>query len=155
MAERTVKTVNYNFKERDWKPTETKVNTPDAPSTSNVMSKDEIQSNADDILKKGKSKSSKSKSSKKANQKAKAIISLEGELVLRMNTKTVRIRIGDTVKLEGLGPYLSGLYYVTTVSKTLDGSGYNQTLSVMKMNTGKTLKEVSTNVIGPKIIQRS
>lgn len=72
-----------------------------------------------------------------------------------MNTKTVRMRIGDTIKLEGLGPYLSGLYYVTSVSKTLDGSGYNQTLSVMKMNTGKTLKEVSTDVVGPKIIQRS
>ena len=150
MAERTVKTKNYDVKTRDWKVTETKVNTPDAPSTSNVISKDEIQSKADDILKKGTSKSS-----KKANQKLEEIISLEGELVLRMNTKTVRIRIGDTVKLEGLGPYLSGLYYVTTVSKTLDGSGYNQTLSVMKMNTGKTLKEVSTNAVGPKIIQRS
>lgn len=150
MAERTVQTKTYDVKSREWKDTEYKVNTPDTLSTSNVMSKDEIQSVADEILKKGTSKSS-----KKANQKVEEIISLEGELVLRMNTKTVRIRIGDTVKLEGLGPYLSGLYYVTTVSKTLDSSGYNQTLTVMKMNTGKTLKEVSTNVVGPKIIQRS
>lgn len=150
MAERTVQTKTYDVKSREWKDTGYRVNTPDTLSTSNVMSKDEIRSAADDILKKGTSKSS-----KKANQKVEEIISLEGELVLRMNSKTVRIRIGDTIKLEGLGPYLSGLYYVTTVSKTLDSSGYNQTLSVMKMNTGKTLKEVSTNVIGPKIIQRS
>ena len=150
MAERTVQTKTYDVKSREWKDTEYRVNTPDTLSTSNVMSKDEIQSAADEILKKGTSKSS-----KKVNQKAGEILSLEGELVLRMNTKTVRIRIGDTVKLEGLGPYLSGLYYVTTVSKTLDSSGYNQTFTVMKMNTGKTLKEVSTNVTGPKIIQRS
>lgn len=66
---------------------------------------------------------------------------LEGELSLIVSSKTLRIKSGDTINIEGLGKYLSGLYYVSAVKRTIDSSGgYSHTLTVIKTGFGSTYK---------------
>lgn len=68
---------------------------------------------------------------------------LEGELPLKASKKTIKIKPGDTIKIEGLGKYLSGLYYVSAVKRTIDNSqGYSHTLTVIKTGFGSSLKRV-------------
>lgn len=97
-----------------------------------------------------------SKSTKSAKQEKdkKEIRTLQGNLVLRVNANTIKLQVGETVKLIGLGRYLSGLYYITGISRTLDSSGYNQTISVMKTDFTKTLKEVQVETVKSNVIQR-
>lgn len=66
---------------------------------------------------------------------------LTGELVLTSTEKSIRIKVNDTIQLEGVGKYLSGLYFVTSVKRTLDkDSGYTHTLSLLKNGFGGSLK---------------
>lgn len=69
---------------------------------------------------------------------------LEGELNLKASKKTIAIKAGHTIRIEGLGKYLSGLYYVSAVKRTLDSSqGYSHTLTVIKTGFGSSLKQVT------------
>ena len=43
---------------------------------------------------------------------------LTGELSITPTEKSIRIKVNDTVRLEGLGKYLSGLYIVAAVRRT-------------------------------------
>lgn len=67
---------------------------------------------------------------------------LTGELALTSTEKSIRLKVNDTIKIEGLGKYLSGLYYVTAVRRTLskDG-GYTHSLSLLKNGFGDSLKK--------------
>ena len=68
---------------------------------------------------------------------------LEGELQLKASMKTLRIKVGQTIKIEGIGKYLSGLYYVSAIKRTIDNSqGYSHTLTVIKTGFGSSLKKV-------------
>lgn len=71
------------------------------------------------------------------------INTLTGSLSVIPNTTTIKIKAGDTIKLAGLGKYLSGKYYVKTVNRTLDSNGYSQTLEVIKTDFGKSLKTIT------------
>lgn len=67
---------------------------------------------------------------------------LTGELVLVSTEKTIRIQVNDTIKLEGVGKYLSGLYFVTSVRRTLNrDSGYTHSFSLVKNGFGSSLKK--------------
>lgn len=69
---------------------------------------------------------------------------LEGELSVRASTKSIRIRVNDTVQVEGIGKYLSGLYFVSAVTRTIDSSnGYSQSLTLIKTGFGESLKKTS------------
>lgn len=71
---------------------------------------------------------------------------LEGELVLKASKKTIAIKTGQTIMIEGVGKYLSGLYYVSAVKRTIDNSqGYSHTLTVIKTGFGSSLKNVTVN----------
>ena len=94
--------------------------------------------------------------SSKVNSKAEAdseyieieFNTLEGELVLIASKKTIALKVGQTIKIEGVGKYLSGLYYISAIKRTIDNSqGYSHTLTVIKTGFGSTLKSVvvSTN----------
>ena len=48
---------------------------------------------------------------------------LTGELSITPTEKSIRIKVNDTVKLEGLGKYLSGQYYVSQVRRTITKEG--------------------------------
>lgn len=96
--------------------------------------------------------SSGSKSGKKYNEIE--IRYLTGELSLRPNAKSIRLNIGDTVKLNNLGKYLSGSYWISGISRTIDNNGYTQSLQVCKAGFGNSLKEQQTNVQSDNLIER-
>ena len=57
---------------------------------------------------------------------------LEGDLAVIPNDKTIRIQTGDTVSLTGFGKVLSGKYYVSGVKRTITrDEGYSNSLTVM------------------------
>ena len=70
---------------------------------------------------------------------------LVGELSITSTEKSIRIRVNDTLKIDGLGKYLSGLYFVSSVRRTLDkDNGYTHTFTVIKTGFGNSLKKVQT-----------
>ena len=92
---------------------------------------------------------SSSDSSSKVNSQAQAdseyieieLNTLEGELTVISSKKTLPVKPGHTIDLQGVGKYLSGLYYVSGVKRNLDTSaGYTHSLTVIKTGFGPTLK---------------
>lgn len=86
-------------------------------------------------------KSASGKTEKKVNRKT--IRTLEGQIEYVPNKTTIKINVADTIKLSNLGKYLSGKYYVSNITRTIDSSGYHQTATVLKTNFRKSLKVVS------------
>lgn len=67
---------------------------------------------------------------------------LTGEMRLTPTTKSIRIKVNDTVKIAGLGKYLSGLYFVSAISRKIDvSSGYTHSLTLIKNGFGSSVKE--------------
>lgn len=67
---------------------------------------------------------------------------LTGEMRLTPTTKSIRIKVNDTVKIEGLGKYLSGLYFVSAISRKIDASsGYTHSLTLIRNGFGSSVKE--------------
>lgn len=80
---------------------------------------------------------------------------LEGELNLVPTSKTIRIEVGQTIKIKGVGKFLSGLYYVSAVKRTIDkDSGYSISLTVIKTGFGSSLKKVSTTVTNKDVVKK-
>lgn len=149
----------YNWETNSWDNTskQVPVKSVQVADNSQGMSEEEITDEANDILGgTGGKTSNTSKSKKKATQEndSKEFRTLQGSLKLRVNTKTIKLRVGETVRLIGLGKYLSGLYYITEISRTLDSSGYSQSITVIKTNFTKTLKEQQVEVVKGNAIQR-
>lgn len=68
---------------------------------------------------------------------------LQGELSIVPTDNSLKIKVGDTIKLKGVGKYLSGLYFVSEIKRTIGSDGYNQTLTVIKTGFGDSLKKPS------------
>lgn len=67
---------------------------------------------------------------------------LTGEMTLTPTEKSIRIKVNDTVRIEGLGKYLSGLYFVSSVSRNINkDNGYTHSLSLIKNGFGSSVKE--------------
>lgn len=88
-----------------------------------------------------KKKSAKGKTVKKVNKKT--LRTLEGSLSYLANENTIKIHPRDTIKLDNLGKYLSGKYYVSEVTRTISTGGYSQSAKVIKTNFRKSLKVVA------------
>lgn len=130
----------YNPKTGAWEPITAITN-----SSSNGSS-----SKPNGATSKPNSNSASADSSSKVNSQAKAdseyieieFNTLEGELNVISSKKTLPIKPGHTIDLRGVGKYLSGLYYISGVKRTLDtSSGYTHTLSVIKTGFGPSLKD--------------
>lgn len=66
---------------------------------------------------------------------------LVGNLGLTSSEKSIRLKVNDTIKLEGLGKYLSGQYFVSEIRRTLTkDNGYSHSLTVIKNGFGDTVK---------------
>lgn len=62
---------------------------------------------------------------------------LEGDLTLRACVGVLKVREGTTIDLEGVGSYLSGQYYVSSVTYSLDASsGFSMTCTLVKTGFG-------------------
>ena len=65
---------------------------------------------------------------------------LEGSLSFIATEETIKLKVGDTVKLNGIGKYLSGDYFVKEITRQVSGSGYSHTATLMKPDFGDSLK---------------
>lgn len=81
------------------------------------------------------------------------INTLEGSLSYIASEQTIKLRAGDTVKLLGLGKYLSGKYYVKDVTRTIDSNGYSHSATVIKTDFGTTLKVKETKKVSKELVQ--
>lgn len=94
----------------------------------------------------GDKDSSKGSAERKANSIE--INTLEGQLQFIVTEQTIKLHAGDTVTLYGLGKYLSGNYYVKSVSRNISRSGYSHSAVVIKTDFGKSLKSAGTSTEG-------
>lgn len=69
---------------------------------------------------------------------------LEGTLSFIVTEETIKLKAGDTVKLEGLGKTLSGDYYVKDVTRQISSNGYSHSATLIKTDFGKSLKISTT-----------
>lgn len=65
---------------------------------------------------------------------------LNGTLSFIVTEETIKLRAGDTVKLEGLGKYLSGNYYIKDITRQISSNGYSHSATLIKTDFGKSLK---------------
>ena len=67
---------------------------------------------------------------------------LTGNLTVTPTEKSIRIKINDTIKIEGIGKYLSGLYFVSAITRNLskDG-GYTHSFTLIKNGFGDSIKQ--------------
>lgn len=137
MAERNTKTsMTYDPKTGSWVPsTYTDTSQPASPEPKPKVEPSPAPSNSNP--------KSKVDSKKKADKEyiEAEFNTLTGDMTLTATEKSIRIKVNDTVRIEGLGKYLSGLYFVTSIRRTLskDG-GYSHTLSLLKNGFGNSIK---------------
>ena len=72
------------------------------------------------------------------------INTLSGSLSFIVTEETIKLKAGDTVKLNGLGKYLSGNYYVKDITRQISSSGYSHSATLIKTDFGKFLKVSSS-----------
>ena len=72
------------------------------------------------------------------------INTLSGSLSFIVTEETIKLKAGDTVKLNGLGKYLSGNYYVKDITRQISSSGYSHSATLIKTDFGKSLKVSSS-----------
>lgn len=79
---------------------------------------------------------------------------LTGQLKFIATKETIKLTAGDTVKLNGLGKYLSGLYFVQDVTRQISKDGYSHTATVIKTDFGNSLKKTSTSTVDKKVPEK-
>lgn len=65
---------------------------------------------------------------------------LEGTLNFIVTKETIKLKAGDTVKIIGLGKYLSGNYYVKDITRQISNNGYSHSATLIKTDFGNSLK---------------
>lgn len=126
------KQMSYDASTGTWHSSSSSVNTnttpptPPMPSSSGVGGKDSVSNIAEEIY----------------NEID--YYNLQGELKYIANEETIKIKAGDTVTLTGLGKYLSGNYYMLSVNRVIDSSGYSHSAEVIRVNFGTTVKTKTT-----------
>ena len=70
---------------------------------------------------------------------------LEGQIKFIATKETIKLTAGDTVKLNGLGKYLSGKYFVQDVTRKVDKDGYTHYATLIKTDFGNSLKTASSS----------
>lgn len=71
------------------------------------------------------------------------INTLVGQLAFIVTEETIKLTAGDTVKLKGLGKYLSGNYYVKEMNRNISSNGYSHNAIVIKTDFGTSLKSTT------------
>ena len=81
------------------------------------------------------------------------INTLSGTLNFIVTEETIKLKAGDTVKLKGLGSYLSGDYYVQDLTRQISSNGYSHSATLIKTDFGKSLK-TSTSTTNKKPVPK-
>lgn len=82
------------------------------------------------------------------------INTLNGTLSFIVTEETIKLRAGDTVRLNGLGKHLSGKYYVKDITRQVSSNGYSHSATLIKTDFGKSLK-TSTSVTNKKTVKKT
>lgn len=96
-----------------------------------------------DTQKAQNSSSDKTTSKGKADKEFKEIEinTLVGDLIVIANERTIQIKSGDTIIINGVGKYLSGQYFIDSVTRTIDNTnGYSHSFSIIKTGFASSLK---------------
>lgn len=73
---------------------------------------------------------------------------LTGECEIVPNSKSLRLKVGDTVTLKGVGKYLSGLYFISEIKKSISTSdGLKISLVLIRNGFGNSLKKAAPIVV--------
>lgn len=135
---------SYTYDPNTGKWTQSSVNSGDTSSSSPTDSSSKSNSSGDNLT----SSTSDSKSSAGSVEKQYNEIemnTLEGSLSFIVTTETIKLKAGDTVKLQGLGKYLSGDYYVKEVVRQISSNGYEHSATLIKTDFGNSLKLKTTS----------
>lgn len=73
------------------------------------------------------------------------INTLTGTLNFIVTEETIKIKAGDTIKLNGIGTHLSGSYYVKDVTRQVSTSGYSHSATVIKTDFGSEIKVATSS----------
>lgn len=68
------------------------------------------------------------------------INTLSGTLSFIVNEGTIKLKAGETVKLNGLGKYLSGDYFVKDITRQISSNGYSHSATLLRTDVGDKLK---------------
>lgn len=82
------------------------------------------------------------------------INTLSGTLNFIVTEETIKLKAGNTVKLKGLGSYLSGNYYVQDLTRQISSNGYSHSATLIKTDFGKSLK-TSTSTTAKKTAKKT
>lgn len=112
-------------------------------SSSSGSSSSSSSSSKGDNLSSSSSNKDESKGSVEKQYNTIEINTLSGTLNFVASEETIKLKAGDTVKLQGLGKYLSGDYYVKDITRQVSKNGYSHSATLIKTDFGNSLKTVS------------
>lgn len=67
---------------------------------------------------------------------------LTGQCTVLPSKASMKLKVGDTVKMQGIGKFLSGLFFISEITRTISSDGgYTQTLNLLRNGFGDNLKK--------------
>ena len=111
--------------------------------SSSSSSSNSSNSSKGDNLSSSSSNKNESKGSVEKKYNTIEINTLNGTLNFIVTEETIKLKAGDTVKLQGLGKYLSGDYYVKDITRQVSKNGYSHSATLIKTDFGNSLKTAS------------
>ena len=130
----------YNPATGEWTQSTTTSSSSDSTSSSDSSSS---SSSGGDNLTSSTSDSQSSTGSVEKQYNTIEINTLEGTLNFIVTEETIKLKAGDTVKINGIGKYLSGNYYVKDITRQISSNGYSHSATLIKTDFGNSLKTVS------------
>lgn len=124
----------YDPKTGEWTPSTT-----DSGSSSSTTTSTSASSSGSNLTSSSSSKDSSTGSVEKEYNKIE-MNTLSGTLNFIVTEETIKLRAGDTVKILGIGKYLSGDYYVKDITRQIGSNGYSHSATLIKTDFGNSIK---------------
>ena len=140
----------YNPATGEWTQSTTTSSSSDSTSSSDSSSS---SSSGGDNLTSSTSDSQSSTGSVEKQYNTIEINTLEGTLNFIVTKQTIKLKAGDTVKINGIGKHLSGSYYVKDITRQISSNGYSHSATLIKTDFGNSLK-VSTSTLTKKVVEK-
>ena len=122
-------------------------------SSSNNSSNSSSSSSSGNNLTSSTSDSNSSAGSVEQKYNTIEINTLEGTLNFIVTKQTIKLKAGDTVKINGIGKHLSGSYYVKDITRQISSNGYSHSATLIKTDFGNSLK-VTTSTTTKKVVEK-
>lgn len=134
---------NYDPKTGNWTKTTSNSGSSSKSSSSSSSKSSSSSGSKGDNLSSSSSNKNESKGSVEKKYNTIEINTLNGTLNFIVTEETIKLKAGDTVKLQGLGKYLSGNYYVKDITRQISNNGYSHSATLIKTDFGESLKTAS------------